>query len=226
MVTVGGLRSTELSGVGGIYLGEPARAARDLAIPSVGEDSLAKWATEQARLLYKTIAEPKARIEAAEFVRAFGGDTGDLPVAWNASGWLTVEDIATQEQPDEIVLVQDAAVHNAKHDYRVEEITLNPGVFVTAVGVPGILQNMLHHPWVDWPPTKRLSNGEPWFDGNTLRGLVVEALAEAWSSSLEDVMEASGPSLDGSKTEREIGVADGKIVKERVNVFKNPAKDS
>ena len=67
---------------------------------------------------------------------------------------------------------------------------------------------------VRWPYIKDL-----------LDSVVIGALAQAWSSPLEDVMQVSEFSRDEKKFRREIGMADGKsIFDDHVDVIKNPKK--
>ena len=55
VVTVGGLRTSELYGIVGILVGTTTKLARDISIPIIDEVSIAKWASEQAKLIKKTL---------------------------------------------------------------------------------------------------------------------------------------------------------------------------
>ena len=68
----------------------------------------------------------------------------------------------------------------------------------------------------------KLLSGEPWFRGRTIDGLVMEALATAWGSPLEDVVQVSEFSTDDADFVREVGCIDDSVVSERVDVIRNP----
>lgn len=223
LVTVGGLRSTKPSSIGGILVGRSARAARDEALPIASVDTLIHWANEQARLVHSPNSDIESQVAIAQVIRALGADPGEMPVAQSASGWLSATEIAAQEQPDEVYLVQDAAVSNAQNELSAETFKLKSGVFSVAMGQPGLLQTQSRH-HIHWPPYKYLSNGQLWLRGLTLEGLVIEALATAWDSTVEDVIQVSEFSSDDTELVREVAIADGEAVTEGVDVVRNPAK--
>src|SRR5207248_2397326 len=51
VVTVGGFRATEISGIAGLLVGEAQTVSRDSALPIVPSAVLRHWASEQATLL-------------------------------------------------------------------------------------------------------------------------------------------------------------------------------
>jgi hypothetical protein len=80
-VTIGGLRSSRLSNVQGLLVGETLTASRNSAIPLLDKEILKEWASEQARIIAKTNTDDQLKAKCAEVVLECGGDIGDLPVA-------------------------------------------------------------------------------------------------------------------------------------------------
>ena len=204
------------------------RVARDEAIPNVDEAILSCWATEQAELLSNLNIGNEELAQAASIVRVCGGDTGNLPIAFGEHGWMNVREITEWfNVPDEVLIVQDAAVSNIRRTGK--KVILHQNVLVTNVGAPGVLsRNPFNTPWIDWPsvkPKDEWQKSSYKFHSITLKGLVVEALANAWSSSLKDVLCVSLFSTDEIDHEREIGLVDGEPIIHSVSgVIRNPKK--
>ena len=216
LITVGGLRAAALNGIAGILVGRSQRASRDAALPTVSKEMVAEWATDQATLLRELPGSAESKSQAAEVVWVLGGDTADLPVARDSSGWVTVPDIATKDQPDEVVLVQDASIHilGLKHS------DLSAGVYMVDVGALGIVGSSYS---LEWPPHSVIIDDEPWFHEHSLKGLVIEALAKAWGVELSEVLKASEVSTDYHEVVREVGRRNGKGVEDTVDVIRRPA---
>jgi hypothetical protein len=213
VITVGGLRSSILAGYVGIWDGISIRATRDLAVPVAQSSELARWATDQAKLMGSLITNPELLFEIADAVNAFGGDVGNLPIASGINGWMNFSQIAEwQDVPDEILLISDAFFSLEQRKHR--KLTLHPNVLVTSKAFTIPLRSVYDdaHP-VFWPNIE-----------NLLTTVVIKALAKAWSSPLEDVMQISEFTTDKKKVKREIGLADGKLIFDSVDVIKNPKK--
>ena len=73
-----------------------------------------------------------------------------------------------------------------------------------------------------WPNRLQYPRTDPWwgFHCQTLAGAVVEALSNAWSVPLEEVLRVSD--LSGERFEREIGLCDGKPVIRYVGIIRKP----
>jgi hypothetical protein len=89
IVTVGGLRSNSLSGIAGVLVGKPMRAARDFALPLVEKEEVKRWATEQAVLLGKSFTDPYRLSRYASVISGCTAETGPLPVARAERGGMT-----------------------------------------------------------------------------------------------------------------------------------------
>jgi hypothetical protein len=104
-VTVSGLRTQRLSNIEGVLMGEAVTAARDTARPIVNRDALAEWATEQAKLIAKGIADREQQALSAEVVLECGGDICDLAIIRWRDEWLASAEFATRLQDVDELLV-------------------------------------------------------------------------------------------------------------------------
>jgi len=104
VVTAGLLRAQGLYSIGGVLLGTPSKAARDVATALAPEEVLAAWATEQAGLLADTVDDPLAQQECASVVAACGGRTGPLKIASLGGRWVSRDEIAARSGIDPFFL--------------------------------------------------------------------------------------------------------------------------
>ena len=221
IVTVGGFRASELSGIVGILLGEPYRASRDIAIPIIEQNKLNEWATEQAGLIIKVLSDHKRLSNIASVIKRLGGYTGDLPIALSSKGWVSSKDISERKNtPEEVLLIQDAALHNAQK--KKGKIILNDNVYAVDVSRPGIFQG-IRSSFIDWPEFEIVHDDEHWqFHFYSLVGSIIEALSINWSCSVQEIVEAAEFYDDENEIKREIGKVDGKLVELRVMIIRKP----
>ena len=224
VVTVGGLRVCSLGGISGILVGMPTTAARNEAKPVVECDKLSSWASEQSDLVQKTFDKPKDLEWCGEVIRACFGKTGNLPIAFSSNGWKNSQDISNwHNPPNEILLVQDAAfsILNRNHDTFVSY----DHVLAVPMGRPSIIRRLYGFRMASYPWPNRLQypRTDHWwsFHCQTLAGAVVEALSNAWSVPLEEVLRVSDFS-QGEKSKREIGLGGGKPIMESVDIIRKP----
>ena len=223
VVTVGGFRSCQVSGICGVLAGKPHTAARNIGVPLAGQDVLRLWASEQAALIVPASLGSEDQVECAATVRALGGSTQQLHIAEDASGWKSAEEISKERIDGEVLIVQDAALHLARMERG--EIVLHRNVFAVNPGMPGILQTERHDLWIDWPPPSGSDGGwnSNWrFHSRTLQGVVMEAIATAWGTPLAQVLKVSQQSTDKKAIEREIGRCNGTPVVLSVAVLRRP----
>ncbi len=229
VVTVGGLRACTLLGISGILVGRPLTAARKSALPIVEYEKLSEWASEQADLVQEIIDDPEDLVQCAGVIRACSGKTRDLPIAFCSKGWISASEISNWENPpDEILLVQDAAVWNVQRDFN--EFLLHDHVLAVDMRIPGILQPDFKYgieACFFWPKILQSEIGHifKWnFHRRALKSAVIEALTIAWSASLEEVLSVSVSdfSTDETSFKREIGLGDDKPVMETVAIIRNP----
>lgn len=227
VVTAGGIHACALNGIAGVLVGNPQTASREIAAPVVEKSKLAEWASTQALLLSRESVSPELLAECAGYIAVCGGILDGLPVAFTRRGWVTVEQIRSwRPMPDEVLILQDAALSNLEG--KVGPVTLVENVLTIDVGKPSLLQvnySSLRKRWFEWPDD---DDGEGYwsFHNRTVEGAIVRTLAEAWSSTPDEVVAVSKIPDDERSFRRIIGTASGKKVSHSVNIFRNPKKFS
>jgi hypothetical protein len=186
-VCVGGLEACGLNGIAGILIGEPVRASRDAARPTVPDNVLQRWAEEQAELVPALWADPDDQAACAQYIRICGGHTRNLPIAKNKELWLSSKQITEIAARLDLVVILDdfAGEYELKH---LATFKLDENVFVTrASGLPGLLQGGPSR--LAWPRDIQTSfthgSGRTY---DTLAGAVVAAVADAWGIALGDLI--------------------------------------
>ena len=222
IVTIGGFRSCELSGVCGVMVGKPHTAARNIGVPVADLDVLQPWASEQADLTFNVAQDREREAEYAAIIRTFHGATGNLCIAEGAGGWKNAEEISREDIDDEVLILQDAALSLKRRD--IGEITLHKNVFAVDMGIPGILQTGHYDVWIDWPPEEfgKFFGDDMSFFSQTLHGALMESIAKAWNVPLLQLLKVSQSKKSKNSIEREIGLCNGKPVVLDVDVIKKP----
>ncbi len=217
-VVVGGLHATRLDGVAGVLFGMPVTASRGAARPIVNDEELARWATEQAQLLGSTLAAENA-MKLAASVRAVGGDTGPLPVAYVGGRPRAATELSTIEWSDE-VLIMAIGVFNKKreeaHDIVVEDHVVATHTHVAnLVGIGWELTPAL------WPVPREMRGDPVTHHSRTLVGIVLSAIAAAWQCPVSTLVAASGIERQPPPWEqRPIGTAANEEVEAPVYVLR------
>ena len=107
VITVGGLRASEVAGLAGVVVGSAESAARDRASPLASDDERMSWASKQAELIATSISDSRLRLTCASWVLAFGGDPGELPIALRGQEFVNREALERwNDAPDEIILLR------------------------------------------------------------------------------------------------------------------------
>jgi hypothetical protein len=161
--------------------------------------------------------------EVAELVRACGGDTRNLPVAFGASGWVTAEQLRTwADIPDVILLASDDELRyppkpSGKLKPHANVLLVSGSSFSYLLG--------MGNRETRWPPAGPLAQTqEQGMPRNTLKALVIEALAEAWGVSVEAVVHAAAFSGRDKDKQLTIGKRNNQIAKAEVDVIRKPKK--
>ena len=213
LVTLGGLRSCELTGLIGIFKGETVRASRDIGVPIVTSDKLEEWATSQANSLLTLDLDFKTQIECSSLIRVCGGSTEKLKVAYHKSGCVNypeLKDIITKLNLNQYFIVQNAAISNYEHENN-SKIEFNPDVFWVSMGTPGVLQTRSSDHFIWWPDKRGFFGDETTFSAS-LEGLTTRALCEHWNCTLSEITSSSKMSSDEKSVEGIIGMNNDKDV--------------
>jgi hypothetical protein len=214
VVTVGGLRACALGGISGVLVGMPTTAARNKAEPVVECDKLSSWASEQADLVQKIFDKPEELEWCSKVIRLCFGKTGNLPIAFSSNGWKSAKDISNwHNPPNEILLSSMTPSSNRYRDF--DTFMLYDHVLATSAGMPIILAP-------SWPYQLKCQIKRGLQDLGYQVSTVVEALSNAWSIPLEEVLCVSDFSKS-EKSEREVGLGDGEPVIARfVTIIRKP----
>ena len=214
-VTVGGLLACRLSGITGVLIGTPVRAARDVALPLVSKPQLAKWASEQARLVPKVYDDKEHQNWCAMTVRQCGGDTHNLPIARYRDEWVTYNDLSRNKNlPSRLVLVEP---ENLSYYEGISGFSVRPDVIIVQKWAEDIIQTFAR--LIIWPNDERIG-----FRRNlrsTLSGAVIEAVAEAWDSSYDELLNSAEYDPEGYIWEN-VGDVDGDPIEQDVIVIIKP----
>jgi hypothetical protein len=183
-VTAGQFRSRGTMDVCGLFIGSPSKASRDSSTARAVSEGmpLAKWATDQARLVTSLTDDTYALCEMAMLIRRFGGDTCRLPIFRDREGFKSFDQIASQaDLPDRLELVQEFwgvatwCPTELKHDQ---------------LGVGSGRMKRLHDFNFVRDPRRRADHPvwdrfwmSPW-------GAAMEAVAHAWKVPLREVLDA------------------------------------
>jgi hypothetical protein len=220
VITVGGLRATQIRSYLGVLVGRPTRATRDSAIPIVEGSELARWASEQASLVKNIYKKDEHLEECAKIIRGCGGDTGHLPIAIGAKGWVSVIDILNwQKVPKQVTLI---SMYQWRELIQSGQAELDE--FVLAVSSYGKTPDwFIRVQGEERPRLRQLAvvgpEGKPRsLSYSSLQVAVIGALAQLWSASLDDVLRVS----DFTGAKYRIGKKGKRSVKLVADAIKRP----
>lgn len=214
IVTVGGLYSCDVDNVIGIFTGKPNTASRKNAEPIVNTQELQRWATEQSQLVSKLYSEDEDLADCASIITAFGGSTSNLPIAYSEDGWKNSEQILKWASVyDEIFILQNTAYYEIKYN----KLKIHKNILVVNFIMPVVLLNS--ETGFFWPLLVNEYSAD--FHILTLRKVVIEIIAEAWSVSSKNLLSVSYLA-NNVHSRKEIGISHGKSVFKEVNIIRNP----
>jgi hypothetical protein len=198
VITVGGSRSQAVHAISGLVKGSSLRASRDRGEPLVDEVEFLRWAEEQRELLIHSDVPDEAKVSAAASLRAIGVDPGDLPICRCRDGWLSRKAVIERARRlnrinlvDHIFQFDRSVAFDSMLD---DVIVVDSGVY--SGGLPD-LSFLSHRTAWEW-------NGSD-FHMESLKGLVIESVAEGWSVAILDMLAISKESGDSQDFEVVIG---------------------
>jgi hypothetical protein len=147
-------------------------------VPLASDSVISTWATEQAKLIAKSIDNPRLQLTCAAAVLGYGGDPVDLPIVKKGNEFVNQESLALWEDiPDQIILYSFSLASSSIAD---DDVELAPNVLGIYEGV-----------------SLRFPRQEA---RQSLRILIKKALASAWGCDLEQLISySSGKILVGTK---------------------------
>jgi hypothetical protein len=184
VITVGGMRTSEVNGMAGVFLAKSTTASLKHAMPVVPLDELARWATDQANALLKVVSRDlDLSAEIASICAAVGADISSFKVRNNNRTLWSIGEIAQlKELPDTILVVHPNILYSHKFKPGPLAFFIDTTFRAILIG-PG--------PRGVWPP---LSIAQP--DGRarlarTPAGVLISAIAKSWGSDADRVLAAS-----------------------------------
>jgi hypothetical protein len=211
VLTVGGFRAMDVSGIGGILIGEPQTASRDLAIPTVPANLLRKWSSEQAELISESALAPNLQLKAASLVMTFGGAVSKLPIAIQDDEYLSRSELEARfRDMDKVTVYEEEAVSHTDDDEvtlrRFEkDFTISPELFL----VPTPIVNILKIGEIEWPQSI----------SGLYSGKIAESCLDIFISALEKSWEGVP---DRDHDEVSVGRVDGVDIIRSVTIYTRP----
>jgi hypothetical protein len=201
-ISDGVFRGGWLEDIAGILVGAPRTASRMEAWPLVDRDTLAAWASEQARLWSQEPLSKEALFKVAQVVRTCGGDVSGLPVAGNFVETMTPEDITRRSWASEVLLLEMPDPRSSQHlwqkhlealplggQYTEQELSQRVlGTSVKVLGAIGMDRQGVNsnHVWPPWCVEE--THDIPRY---SLAWVALESLARAWTTTVEAILECS-----------------------------------
>lgn len=223
IVTIGGMKSSHLSGLTGILIGKSNRASRDSGVPIISNTTMKQWLLEQIRLLSKINLSPESEIEIASIVRKFETDTLSLKIGYYKNTPVDYNDIKKfiiNTNYDSYLIVKNLTIIDYEKKYSCKFDSFDNVFYVENTGIPGILHAEFNYHNYSWPKLCRT-----WFHNQTLYGLFIKAFAEVWKCDINEILKVSDISDGINNYTGLIGKAKGKnITSDYVDIIKKPKK--
>ena len=185
-VTIAGLRASRLDNVQGILLGEAVTAARDSTQLLASKEALARWASEQARLICVSVLDEERQARSAETVLECGGDIGALKIIKWGSEWLNAEEFEARLCSSEELAIG----FEGEFDYDEDRDEVHPRDFRDAFDQSDDVAVVLKHDGhllragnLSWPNALA---GQPRLNDSKVVGFVRDRIAHVWGADLEE----------------------------------------
>ena len=214
-IVVSGLRANRIRHIEGVVFGEVRTITRDRARPIVPIEALAKWATNQGRLiqeLYANENQQEYRIQEARVaavVLSCGGDIGGLKIVKWGSSWFDCHEL-DQKLRDihEVVVAVDTQLETI-FEKGGPYIDLIAKSFHQSSNTCFIVSEFGMVVWERhsvWPDKTMLGN---LFRGYTVVDLIRERIAKVWGVGPQE-----------SKSQEIVGVFDGLSIELEVQIYR------
>lgn len=186
-ITIGGLRSKRISNIEGLLLGETLTASRNSAIPIVGKEVLAEWATEQASLISKAKIDPELMSNCAEVVLECGGRIGNLPIIrFGGNEWLNSAEFRERLSNLKTLTISldgDFSYDEDDDDVHPKEFRVNFRINPDIAFTPDYNGSIINLETQNWP--RSITGVNPGRDSN-LAAEVVRIIHEEWGDGTKE----------------------------------------
>ncbi|MCK8493158.1 ATP-binding protein [Spirosoma sp. RP8] len=210
-VTVGGIASNSLNGIGGILIGNSIMASRELALPDIDEETLSNWASEQAYLIEqkKHLFTQETLLSLAGNVHNLRGNIQNLPFCYVNDKILNCTELKNYISEKDLteIIISERWLFGEHKYYK-----LPPNLSLFYIMEPMhsyVIKDKYLSRQIHWPA----QNSYEWFYSR-LRGLFLETIAEVWNiSKLEELMGRNGVFYENEKNSIEIQDEEGQLIK-------------
>ena len=224
IVTVDGFATSRLHGIIGVLKGCTDMASRDIALPIVSQSALNKWVEEQEKLISSLCYSDERQIEIVSVLCSLSMQKPSLKIArWKEKyvSYSEIVEIIKEQNYDQYYIVQDAVVENYESTVK-KQISLYDNVFACDMGMSAILQTNHMFFWQTWP--KHLWEKVKKFHYSVVEYHLINAIAEAWGCSFEDLLKVAQFTDDDKRFNVVIGKIDEENIVERVNILNKVTK--
>lgn len=208
-VTISGLRASPLTNVAGVLLGEATTASRDSAKPLATKEAIAAWATEQGKLIAKSVRDEERQARSAEIVLECGGRIGDLKIVQWGADWLSGAEFESKLN----CLKEVAVTFEGEFDYDEEQDDVHPreynrdfSISDDIVVVPKYVGSILKIANSSWP---RSLVGLEETKYSNLAAHIRAVISRTWGNNVDETEEV-----------RVVGTAVGTEIEREVTVFR------
>lgn len=219
IVTVGGFKTSELTGIVGILLGYNEKASRDVGTPLISNTVLLKWVENQTQKLSNQTISDEIQIKISEISRLLGSETKNLKIAICDVGNVNYEEIKSiveKNSFEEWILVPETLI-NLFEIQNSCQIYLNKNVFSLPSESNAILYTGNSFYNLKWP---KFSSE---FKYHNLKKIIIEAFVEVWHCDINDIYKGSQFTDYNNFFSYCIGNVEGKdVVIDYVDIIKKP----
>lgn len=234
-ITVGGIKSSELSDLLGILIGTPNKADRNSAIPVVPNTILESWSNEQAHLVSDMSLPDKEQARFASVVRRNYGKTSELKFVFHKDRWINYEQLKkffSDSSHDKFVVPTFMEISTSLE--KNKDLKFFDNVLATSNG-PGINIYFDNTDFLSmWPEKAPFNNLREegsfvfpdWYEvlfANNTQGLIVEAYLEVYKNcKFDNLFELFKFSHSGYNISAEIGTSgDTPVILDGVSILYN-----
>ncbi|WP_078863924.1 ATP-binding protein [Streptomyces sp. AcH 505] len=210
-LVVGGVRAkTSMQNCAGLVAGTTLRAARDMAIPTISAQDFSTWSTGQAKLWKPTWENSMGKLNS--ILASLYSEPENMPVGETQNGNVTYEQLVEHcKNLPRIVLLQDAAWsiycnrRKGQHELREDVILMNPGYPAVLSGSRGAYdgRDVFLYDWA-----RHFSPDANFVAPNSMGGIVVRAVAQAWDIDASKLYPSYALRKDGEERVEIVGVSE------------------
>ena len=199
VVCVGGSRADSLHYVSGVVAGEPQRASRDRATPSITSEERERWLKEQVQLLQQSDIDPEEKASITPYLVSSDMDTENLPIALTSSGWMSEPEIRSKIAGlSRIVLISPSSLNLMTRNRKVN--ILDTVIVCESGYYPNLIPLSGDRSGSDSP------NRYDMLFGSSIRDVIRGLIVEVWNIDEKQIEKTIRESDDAHSYEATVGL--------------------